>query len=94
MLVQFKAAEIVERETTTDPYRNLLIAMIERAIMDALNQSKANNHLELKRLRAYSEDALAWLFDDTHAPLSFVGICEYLDYSPGCIRAAIRKGME
>jgi hypothetical protein len=92
MRLDFRAEEI--ERTVRDPYRNLLLAMIERAIMDALNQTKANSHLELRRLREHKDDALAWLFDDTHTPLSFVGICEYLDYSPDCIRAAIKKELE
>jgi hypothetical protein len=89
MSLDLRAEEI--EKTIRDPYRNLLLAMIERAIMDALNQSKASSHSELRRLQEHKEDALEWLFSDKHEPLSFLGICEYLDYSAECIRAAIKK---
>lgn len=87
-------AEETYHKTKADPYRNLLAAIVERAILDALNQTKAIRAINRRQLREHKEDAIEWLFSEAHEPLSFVGICEYLDYSVEAIRAAIKKELE
>lgn len=94
MLAEFRAAEIVERETTTDPYRNLLIAIIERAINDVFRSSKSACHLDKRRCHFDRLDAIEWIFEDERTGFGFLEICEYLDYSAEAIRAAIKRELE
>jgi hypothetical protein len=79
--------------TNKDPYRALLVAVIERAIDDIFREWRVDSN-EARRYYAEKVDALEWVFEDQSEGFGFVEICEYLDYAPDRIRAAIKKELE
>lgn len=93
MLVEFRAAEVYN-ETRTDPHRNLLMAIIERAINDVFRSSKSASYLDKRRYHFDRLDAIEWIFEDERTGFGFLEICEYLDYSAEAIRVAIKKELE
>jgi hypothetical protein len=78
--------------TNRDPYRNLLVAVIERAIDDIFRKWAADSD-EGRRYYAEKLDAIEWIFDDTEG-FGVVEICEYLGLAHDRIRAAIKKELE
>ena len=77
-----------EPNFTGTPERNLLMAILERAIRDYVGNSEQE-----------ANEAQTWLFDKTDAPqqeFSFVWICQQLDLIPekisGIIEAMPKRG--
>lgn len=68
--------------STGTPERNLLMAILERAILDFVGNDSTE-----------AEEAESWLFDDqtnTRHAFSFAWVCDQLDLNPSKISAAIK----
>lgn len=88
------------RDKELDPYRDLLLAVLERALLDAAigpncaflegvhtGQTPTTKKQAIRRVR---ESATRWLHSDAFHPWSFYWICEQLDFVPQYILRAIR----
>jgi hypothetical protein len=56
------------------PEKRLLIAMIQRALMDCICPEKGKAHLQY--------DAAAWIFSSARTPFSLFWVCDILSSSP------------
>lgn len=63
------------------PEKNLLIGVVERAILDLNSKDKRTKH-----------NAIQWMFGSMETtPMSFLWICLELDWNPIIIRAGVEK---
>lgn len=70
------------------PYRNLLAAMLQRAICDAINETHVEDHVR--------REAKAWLrfgrkIRNPKRLSSFEWVCHHLDLSPYTVRAVVMQ---
>lgn len=79
--------------TNRDPYRNLLVAVIERAVDDIFRKWAIDSD-EAPRYYAEKLDAIEWVFEDQSEGFGFVEICEHLGFAHDRIRTAIKKELE
>jgi hypothetical protein len=56
------------------PEKRLLVAMIQRALLDCICPEKGKAHLQW--------DATAWIFSDSRTPFSLFWICDVLSSHP------------
>jgi hypothetical protein len=67
--------------------KNLLCAVLERAIKDAAQVFDTRTSNE----RAAKNNALDWLESDDYSEMSFLWICDNLDLEPLSLRAGINE---
>lgn len=82
-----------DREKEGDPYRELIVAIIERALLDASCTTRAmvGESYDHMRARDIQLEAIDWLHSDTERPWSFRWICEQLDMGPDTILRATKS---
>jgi len=82
-----------DREREGDPYRELIVAIIERALLDASCTTRAmvGESYDHMRARDIQLEAIDWLHSNAEKPWSFRWICEQLDMSPDVILEATKS---
>ena len=64
------------------PEKRLLIAMVQRALMDYICPEKGKAHLQY--------DAAAWIFSSVRTPFSLFWVCDVLSSSPEYLHRRIQ----
>jgi hypothetical protein len=70
----------------SNPERNLIAEVLNRALRDVLNQEVGN--------QAHARCAMAWLRLKRKGPFSFNWICKHLDICPEQIRKKVKEMKE
>jgi hypothetical protein len=87
---QLRAGEIHNLASSSDfpslPERTLLVAILERATLDACGLVTAESGDSKARIKA---EARAWIASDIDAPWSFAWVCDLLGISASPIRRAL-----
>lgn len=66
------------------PERRLLVAMLERALLDAMGRAGTGGPAD-------TEDALAWFHSEADTPFSFVWVAAQLGLDPDWLRDRVER---
>lgn len=75
------------RDTTTDPERSLLAAILARAILDATG----NLQIGGEKSNGHKWESKRWIAKNTNRPFTFIWICHSLNLEPQKIRHFIEQ---